>query len=58
MRVAFHVNDGNHANEENDDDNSDRRKQGAECWISRNHGNHGNDENHRSANHGFPKQRV
>ena len=42
MRVAFHENDGNH---ENDEDNSDSYKQGVECWISGNHGNHKNDEN-------------
>ena len=43
MRVAFHENDGNR---ENDEDNSDSHKQGVECWICRNHGNHGNDRNH------------
>ena len=40
MRIAFHENDGNHENDEND---SDSHKQGAECWISE---NYGNDENH------------
>ena len=43
VRVAFHENDGNH---ENDEDNSDSYKQGVECWIRGNHGNHENDENH------------
>ena len=33
VRVAFHGNDGNHENDEND-----------ECWIRGNHGNHENDE--------------
>ena len=55
MRVAFHENDGNHenddendrnhGNDENDEDNSDSYKQGVECWI---HGNRGNEENHRN----------
>ena len=35
MRVAFHENDGNH---ENDEDNSDSYKRGGECWIGGNHG--------------------
>ena len=43
VRVAFHENDGNHENDEND---SDSYKQGVECWIRGNHGNHENDENH------------
>ena len=43
VRVAFHENDGNH---ENDEDNSSSYKQGVECWIRGNHGNHENDENH------------
>ena len=43
MQVAFHENDGNR---ENDEDNSDSHKQGVECCISGNHSNHGNDENH------------
>ena len=46
MQVAVHENDRNHENDEDDEDNSDSYKQGAECWISRNHGNHGNDKNH------------
>ena len=46
VRVAFHENDGNHENDDNDKDNSDSYKRGVECWISGNHGNHGNDENH------------
>ena len=32
VRVAFHENDGNR---ENDEDNSDSYKQGVECWNSR-----------------------
>ena len=50
MRVAFHGNDGNL---ENNEDDSDSPKQRVECWISGNHGNHGHDENHglRGANH-------
>ena len=36
LRVAFHENDGNH---ENDEDNSDSYKQAVECWIRRNHEN-------------------
>ena len=54
MRVAFHENDRNH---ENDEDDSDRYRQGVECWMGGNHGNHGNDENHGNpggANHGLP----
>ena len=43
MWVAFHKNDGNH---ENDEDNSESYKQGIECWISENQGNHGNKESH------------
>ena len=39
----FTKNNGNH---ENDEDNSDKYKQGVECWISGNHGNHGNDKDH------------
>ena len=46
MRVAFHENDGNHENGENDEDNLDSYEQGVECWIRGNHGNHGNVENH------------
>ena len=46
VRVAFHENDGNHENGENDEDNLDSCKQGVECWINGNHGSHGNDENH------------
>ena len=42
VRVAFHENNTNH---ENDEDNSDSYKQGVECWIS---GNHRNNENHRN----------
>ena len=42
VRVAFHENDGNHENYENDEDNSDRYKQELECWIRGNHGNHEN----------------
>ena len=38
MPVAFHENDGNH---ENDEDNSDSHKQGVECWIHGNRGKHG-----------------
>ena len=41
MRVAFHENDGNH---KNDEDNSNSYKQGAERWISGNHGNDRNDK--------------
>ena len=41
MRVAFHENDGNH---ENDEDNPDSYKRGAECWTSGNHGNRGSHE--------------
>ena len=57
VRVAFHENDRNH---ENDEDNSDSYKQGVECWIRGNHGNHENDENHENpgATHGFPKPQV
>ena len=33
MRVAFHENDGNHHDDENDKDNSDSYKQGVKCWI-------------------------
>ena len=44
MRVAFHENDGNYENGENDEDNSDSYKQRVECWINGNHENHGNDE--------------
>ena len=40
MRVAFHENDRNPENNENDG------KQGVECWIGGDHGNHGNHENH------------
>ena len=32
--VAFHKNDGNHENFENDEDNSDSCKQEVECWIN------------------------
>ena len=46
MYVAFHENDRNHESDENDEDNSDSYKQGAECWMSGNHGDHRNDENH------------
>ena len=46
VRVAFHENDGNHENDENDEVNSDSYKQGVECWSRGNHGNHENDENH------------
>ena len=46
MRVAFHGNDGNHANDGKDEDNSYSSKQGVECSISGNNGNHENDENH------------
>ena len=45
-RVAFHENDGNHKNAENDEDNSDSYKQEVECWINENHETHRNDENH------------
>ena len=38
MRVAFHENNRNH---ENDENNSDSCKQGVECWINGNPGNHG-----------------
>ena len=40
VQLAFHENDGNHENDEND---SDSYKQGVECWIRGNHGNHEND---------------
>ena len=33
MRVAFHENDGDHENDENDEHYSDNYKQGVECWI-------------------------
>ena len=46
VRVAFHENDGNH---ENDEDDSDSYKQGVERWIRGNHGIHDNDENHGNA---------
>ena len=46
MQVAFQENDGKYENSETDEDKSDSYKQGAECWISGNHGNHGHDENH------------
>ena len=35
--ATFHENDGHH---ENDEDDSDSNKQGAECWINGNHGNY------------------
>ena len=44
MWVAYHKNDGNRANDESGEDNSDSYRQGVECWISGKH--HGNDENH------------
>ena len=40
MRVAFHENDGDRENDENDEDNSDSYRQGVECWTGGNHGNH------------------
>ena len=43
MRVAFHEND---RDRENDEDNSDSYQGGVRCWISRSHGNHGNGENY------------
>ena len=46
VRVAFHENDGNHANDENDKDNSDSYKLGVECWIHGNRGSNENYENH------------
>ena len=62
VRVAFHENDGNH---ENDEDDSDSYRQGVECWIRGNHGNRENDENPResrvqttgSPNHAFRNTR-
>ena len=55
--VAFHANDGNH---ENDEDNSDSYKQGFECWKSEKHGTTKMTKptRIRGANHGFPKPRV
>ena len=44
--VAFHENDGNHENDDNDEDIPDSYKQGVECRIRGNDGNHENDENH------------
>ena len=38
MRVAFDENDGNHENDRNDEDKSERYKQGVECWTRGNHG--------------------
>ena len=56
MRVAFHENDRNDEQHENDEDNSDSYKQGVECWIHGNYGNHKNDENHENdENHGNPR---
>ena len=54
MRVAFHENDGNH---ENDEDNSHSYKQGAECWISENHATTQKTETTGiwGTNHEFPK---
>ena len=46
VRVAFHENDGNHENDDNDEDIPDSYKQGVECRIRGNHGNHENDGNH------------
>ena len=48
VRVAFHENDANHENGENDEDNPDSYKQGVACWIRGNHGNHENDKSHRN----------
>ena len=61
MRAAFHKNDRNYGNDENDEDGVDSyRLLGVECWVNGNHGNHGNGETTgiRGANHEFPKQRV
>ena len=38
MGVAFHKNDGNHDNDENDEENSDSYKLGVECCKSANKG--------------------